>query len=254
MLFDNENREVARNYTYQFRTVAHELDKNGAEKKTTIRTYDHFNLFGHGFNRLIAKDDRNLSADDERKEEERYRKFADKWQHESEADRAKRLAKQEKDHQEDRHLRLQVPDAFDFKLLGSESVNGRDTWKVFATPRTGYRATTLLQNILKKLQGTIWVDKADYAWAKVDVEMIDDFTYGGILLRLHKGTRLQFDQLKVNDEIWLMRSRNFAASARIALFKSARINAETTFSNYRKFKTDTRVTGVSELPAAPPNP
>ena len=127
-------------------------------------------------------------------------------------------------------------------------MNGRDTWIIWLTPRPGYEPKARFGQILRKTRGTLWIDKAEYQWVKGEAELIDTFTFGGFLLRLHKGARVQFEQTKVNDEVWLLHVLNVAGSARIALLKNARADQETTFSDYRRFKVDAKITGVAEAP------
>jgi hypothetical protein len=51
---------------------------------------------------------------------------------------------------------------------------------------------------------------------------------------------------RVNDEVWLPKRIEVKASARVALVKTFRIEAETSYSNYRKFQVDSKV-----VPAEP---
>jgi hypothetical protein len=247
-------RLIRQNYTYQFRDVERDTDKSGAVKKTVIHTYDHLFLYGADHNRLIAKDDKPLNEKDEREEEKKIEKLKEKFEHESEADRQKHAAEREKEREEGRKFLKQIPDAYDFELKGSETIDGHETWVIGLTPRADFKPTVKFADILKKIRATLWVDKQEYQWVKADAQLMDDATFGLFLVRLHKGARLQFEQTKVNDEVWFMRWSRVEGSARVALFVNARGDEETTFSNYRKFKTDARITGVSEMPAAPPNP
>jgi hypothetical protein len=243
-------------YTWQFREVERDVDKDGNVKKTTINTYDHLFLYDHPHNRLIAKNDQPLSEKDEREEEKKIQKLKDEFEHESEAKRQKRHAERDKEIEESRKFLRQIPDAYDFEIKGEETVNGRDTWMIALTPRPDFKPTVKFADILKKIRATIWIDKQEYRWAKVDAQLIEDATFGLFIARLHKGARLQFEQMKVNDELWCMRWSHVEGSARIALFVNERGDEETTFSNYRKFTAEAKITGVSEMPAEtkPPQP
>src|SRR3974377_823120 len=76
---DQKNaRMIRRNYTWQFREVERDVDKDGNVKKTTIKTYDHIFLYGHGHDRLIAKDDKPINEKEEREEEKKVEKLKEK--------------------------------------------------------------------------------------------------------------------------------------------------------------------------------
>jgi hypothetical protein len=91
-----------------------------ASSKTETWTSEVLEIYGEPVERRTAKDDKPLSADEARKEDEKIQKIIDKRKNESEEDRRKRLAKEEKDRAEDRKFVLEIADAFNFRLMGSE--------------------------------------------------------------------------------------------------------------------------------------
>ena len=245
-------RMIRRNYTWQVRVAERDTDKDGNVKKTKVETFDHVFLYGRSHQRLIAKNDQPLTPKEEQEEEKKIEKLKEKSEHESDADRQKREAERDKDIEENRKFLRQIPEAYDLELKGSEQIDGHDTWVIGLTPRPDFKPTVKYSDILKKIKGTLWIDKQEYQWVKADAELIDNATFGLFLVRLHKGARLQFEQMKVNDEVWFMRWSRVEGSARVALFVNARGDEETTFSNYRKFKADAKITGVSEMPEKSP--
>jgi hypothetical protein len=64
---------------------------------------------------------------------------------------------------------------------------------------------------------------------------------GLFLARIGKGTRLSFENFRVNDEVWATKRISLKASARVALMKRLDAEQEMTFSDYRKFQTDSRI-------------
>ncbi|HEY6306291.1 MAG TPA: hypothetical protein VI488_07555, partial [Candidatus Angelobacter sp.] len=75
---DHRSLELARNYTCQQREVEKRLSKNGEVKSTEIRTYDVTFYYGEEYSRLVQKDDKPLSASDQKKEDEKLEKFLSK--------------------------------------------------------------------------------------------------------------------------------------------------------------------------------
>ena len=91
------------------------------------------------------------------------------------------------------------------------------------------------------MQGKIWITKRDYRWAKIDAEMISDFNFGVFLAKLHKGMHIQMEQTRINNEVWLPKFVRGNMDARVALH-TARLDFETTYSNYKKFGTSIKIT------------
>lgn len=244
---DHHNFEKARNYTARQREVEKQLDKHGQVKSTEIKTFDITFLSGEPYSRLIEKDDKPLGEKEQKKEDAKMEKFIARHRDESEKDREKRLAREEKTRQEGRLFLRDVINAFDFRLAGEEQIDGRSIFVIDATPRKDFHPTQPHADLLTKVQGRLWIEKSDYNWVKAEVETIDTISFGLFLARIHKGSRLVFEQTRVNDEVWLVRRMSISASARLALLKNEAIEQEDIFSNYRKFTTGTRILGMQEV-------
>ena len=86
-----------------------------------------------------------------------------------------------------------------------------------------------------------------------EAESIDTITWGVLLVRIHKGSRFSFQQLHLNDEVWLPQRFYVNGGARLALLKNESMEQEDTFSNYKKFVTSSRILpGVKEAPSEQP--
>jgi hypothetical protein len=243
---DLENEKRLRDYTYIQREEQHKLDGQGNAKKVESRTSEVLVIYGEQVERLVAKDDKPLSAEETKKEEQRIQKITDKRKNESDSDRRKRLDKEEKNREEGRKFVREIADAFTFRLIGSELLEGRDTWMLDAEPRSGYEPKSKEAKILPKLRGRIWIDKADLQWKKADVITTDTISFGLFLARVHKGTHIVFEATRVNDEVWLPKHVAFHIDVRLALLKNFNEDVEQTFSDYKKFRTDTKFTVVGE--------
>ena len=243
---DLQNDKQQRDYTYIERQEEHKLDARGNVAKTEIRTSEVLEIYGEQVEKLISKDDKPLSPREAEKEDEKIQKIIDKRKNESEGDRRKRLEKEEKAREEDRKFVLEVADAFNFRLVGSELVEGRDTWVLDAEPRPGFEPKRREAKMLTKFHGRVWIDKAEAQWVKLDITAIDTITFGLFLARIHKGTRVVVDMTKVNEEVWLPKYVEFRLDARVALLKNYREDIEQTFRDYKKFRTDSKITVVGE--------
>jgi hypothetical protein len=244
---DIENDKRLRDYTYIERDVENKLDGKGQVKSTEIKTYDVMELYGEQVQRLIEKDDKALDAKDATKEEEKIQKIVDKRKNESEVDRKKREQKEEKEREEDRKFVREIADAYNFKLVGTESLGGREAWVIDGEPRPGFVPQMKESKFLPKFHGRVWIDKSDLQLAKMDVECLDTVSWGLFLARFHKGSRLMLEQTRVNDEVWLPLHVTAKIDVRLALLKNFDVNVEQTYRDYKKFRATARIVGVGEV-------
>jgi len=238
---DQNDFRLARNYTFERREELKLLDKRGDIKKHEIKTYDVTILYDEPRSRLIRKNDKPLTDKEERKEEEKLNKLVAERKNESEEDHQKRLAKQEKERQQERAFVRDIINAYDFRIVGEDPMDGHDTYVVEAVPREDFHPTQPHADILPKLRGKIWISKEDYGCVKLEAETLDTISWGLFLLRIHRGTEFRLVQTRVNDEIWLPSRISLKASARVALFANGAIDWESNFSNYKKFTSGVRL-------------
>lgn len=243
---DLENDKKQRNYTYTERQETHHLDGKGQTKSTESETYDVMEIYGDQVQKLIEKNDKPLSTKDATKEDEKIQKLIDKRKNESEEDRKKRLAKEEKEREQGRQFVREVADAYNFKFDGVESLDGRDNYVIEGEPKPGYQPRLKEAKILLKTRFRIWIDKGDSQMKKLEVEFIDTVSFGWFLARLHKGTRAIIEQTRVNDEVWLQQHVAVKLDARVALLKNYNLDLDITDRDYKKFRTSTKILPADE--------
>ncbi len=244
---DEQNQKRTREYTYVERETQNTLDGKGSTKSTEVKTYEILEIYGEQVQRLIEKDGKPLNAKDAAKEEEKIQKIIDKRKNESDEDRRKREEKEAKQREDGRKFVREIADAYNFKLVGSEPIGGRDTWVIDGEPRPGYEPKMKDAKFLPKFHGRVWIDKGDLQLAKMDVEAIDTVAVGVFLVRVHKGTRFVLEQTRVNEEVWLPRHVTFKVDARLALLKGIRMDGDQEFRDYKKFRTSAKIVGMGEV-------
>jgi hypothetical protein len=247
---DQENDKKQRDYAYVERDEERSLDGKGRVKSTEIKTYEVMDLYGDQVQRLIAKNDKPLSEHDARKEENKIQKLMEKRKNESDKDRAKRQEKEEKDREDGRKFVGEVADAFDFRLEGTEQLDGRETYVISAEPRPGYHPHSIETGVLTKVRFRARIDKDELQWKKIDIQFIDTASFGLILARIHKGTRVVIEQTRVNDEAWLPQHIEVKLDARLALLKGLNVDFDNTYRDYKKFRSDSKLIVGAEPPDA----
>lgn len=241
---DYRNQQAMRDYTYKILSQTTDVDGTGKTKSVHSELREVVFFGGKPHRRLLAKDGKPLSAGDERREDEKATKAAQEAGKLTPAEVKKREEAAEKDRQKEREEVGDIPRAFNFTLVGEPVLEGRPVWQIRAEPRRDYKGRN--GGILRNLHGTLWIDKKDLQWVKVEAESLDTISFGLFLARLAKGAVLTFESQRVNDEVWAPRHVSAVASLRLALLKKMNARQEVTFSDYRKFRTDATVTSVGE--------
>jgi hypothetical protein len=244
---DIENDKRQKDYTYIQREEEHKLDSKGQVKSTESRTSEVMVIYGDQVERQIAKNDKPLSSKEAAKEDAKIQKIIDKRRDESDGDRKKRLEKEAKDREEGREFVRDVSEAYNFRLVGIEPLDGRDAYVIDAEPRPGFVPHHKDAKVLPKFRFRIWIDKAESQWVKLEAQCIDTVSWGLFLARIHKGSRILIETTRVNDEVWLPKHVDVKIDARLALLKGFNEDIDVTFRDYKKFRTDTKIVGMGDL-------
>jgi len=234
---DAYNFERFKNYTFLGRVEERRYGRSGDLSSKEIQTYEFMVLGDRPYGKLVERDDKPLPAKEARREQEKLDKESAKRQRESASDRAK----QDRDRAEERRYLREVPEAFVLTLQGTEQIGGRPVWIIGAQPKPGYKPKLKRAEMLAHLRGRIWVDQADYQWVKAEVEVINPISFGLGLVRLAPGSILDFDQVRVNEEVWLPAHISVRADARLVYLRKLREELDVTYRDYKKFQADSRI-------------
>ena len=237
------NEEVAQNYTYLQRLDVRALDGGGKVRHTDVKTWDVTRLEGSPYRRLIQKDDKPLPAKEEQEEQAKLRKSIESRRAETPEQRQQRLNGDAQKRKRQEEELKEIPDAFDLRLVGEETIDGEPVWVIEGTPRRGYKSKSKAAGYFLKMHGKIWVAKTDYQPVKIEAETQDNIWIGAFLVRLGKGAHVSVEYARVNNEVWLPKRVHFAGSARVLLVKGMNIATDIAFSDYKKFSTESHVVG-----------
>ena len=219
---------LAPGYSFQERDV-----ESKHNSTPTVKTYEVLMIDGSPYNRLIAINDRPLSHGDQAEEERKLRAEIRRRKHESDREHARRLAKYEKERRHDHAMLMDMVSAFDFRMIGSETVNGHDCWVLDAEPKPGYQPTDHETKVLAGMRGKLWMDKSQYQWVRVKAEVFRAVNFFGFVAKVGPGTRILLEQEPIADNLWLPKrfSVQVRASA-LGFFDESSVDDET----YRAYK------------------
>jgi hypothetical protein len=209
-----------------------ERDEDTKGGKTTSETYDAMMIDGSPYNRIIARNDKALSSEEEARQKEQLQTEYTKRANESPQQRADRIAKYQKEWNRVFVLLRNLKGAFDFQLTGEETVEGHNVYVIRATPRPDYQADSRETKILTGMQGTLWIDKETHRWVRVRAEVIKPVWFGWFIAKVEPGTQFLLEQTPQPTGIWLPKHFRMTVSASVLWHRKDYTHDET-YQDYR---------------------
>src|ERR1700722_20143036 len=256
---DNNQKAIDKmkeNYAGTKVETTFEYEGNGKPKPPEVKESTFFYLDGDEVSTLVKKDGQLLSEDERKKEEARVLKQIEEL--EKRAD--KKEKKDEKDHEEGKDDEDEVSmetflRACQFVNPRRERFRGADVLVFDFEPNVEFKPHTLMEKIITKLGGVIWIDEKALDVARIDAFFVSDVKIaGGLLANVEKGTRIILEQEFVNNEVWLPTYQEVHVDVRFLMVKGIRADESTRYSDYQKFNVNTIQTigkpkGVDDAPA-----
>ena len=219
-----------------------EFDTEGKVKKRELREATFFYLDGDEISTLVMKDGKLLSADEQKKENEKTQKRIEEHQKRQ----AKKEAKEEKAKEEGKTNEKDEPGievflrACQFVNPRRERFRGQDVLVFDFEPNPEFKPHKLEEKVVQKLAGVVWIDEKAHDVARLEAYFLGDFRIaGGLVANLQKGTSFVFEQAFVNNEVWLPTYLEAHVGVRVLLVKGIKVNVATRYSDYKKFNVET---------------
>ncbi len=187
-----------------------QLDSKGNIKKTETETKEQFFVNGVEVDRTLAKNGKDLSPDETKKEDDKVMKRTVKYSDAATAQ--KETDKQNKQLEE-------VMSAMQLQNGHREEVGGRNVLFYDIVPNPGFKAKNLNQRFAQVMQGKISVDEETGEPIDINIKSTQDLKIGGgLLANLHKGFWLHVHDHAEPDGVWLTDLAEGSGDARAALF------------------------------------
>ncbi len=184
---------------------------------------------------VIAVNDKPLSAEQQRAEEERIERFVND---------PSELRKKRKQEKEDADRTLQIvkalPDAFIFEPGGAETGTrsvgkpGDELIRLKFRPNPQYSPPTHVEQVLTGMQGIVLIDASLHRLAEIDGTLFKDVGFGwGILGHLDRGSHFLVTQGDVGNGHWDVTHMSLSFTGKVLLFRNLKIQSDEVFSDFR---------------------
>jgi hypothetical protein len=242
---------VEKDYMYRSVQTHEESDGHGGVKKTETEEYDVFWLEGVPVHRLTKKNGKELSAEEQKKENEHIDKEVAKAK--ERRSKADEKGTETDPHGHDLVTVSRLLELGSFTNARRVQLNGRDTIAVDFVGDPKAKTKNRFEDVIRDMAGTAWMDEQDRMLVKAEGRFVNNFKVGGgMVVNIQKGTSFSMEQRKVNDEVWLPAMVEGQGAARALLFFSFNGSVRAVESDYRKFKaTSTILPGMSTVEPEP---
>ena len=111
-------------YSHVETDVEVKIDSSGKQKSQTQKTFQVIMIEGSPYEKMVTLNGHPLSPADQKKEDQKLKQEVAKRRSESSSAHRTRISKFQKERNNDHLLMQQMVDAFNFTLVGEETVNG----------------------------------------------------------------------------------------------------------------------------------
>jgi hypothetical protein len=232
--------ELMKEYTCHLTSQEDKTDSKGQVTSKTVKEFEVFYVAGEEVRRLVAKDGKPLSADEKKKEDERFNKEFAKLQKRA-AEIAADPKKQKKDEDKQDAQLSDFLRALKFTNARHERFRGQDVIAVDFGPNPEYKPKKTIENIIQKVAGVVWIDEKAKDVARLEAHFSDSAKVGaGILGSVEKGSNFVFEQARINEEVWLPSYVEVHVAGRLLVVK-LKANAIDRYTDYKKFRAESTI-------------
>jgi hypothetical protein len=236
--------ETRENYTYREFIVTHELNKDGSIKKTESEESEIFFVNTHEIDRTVKKNGKELSPEEQKKEQDHVMKDVAK---------AQKTAPGQATDKNDVSV-SQLLAIMKVSNPRRETLDGRSTIAFDFTGDPHAKTHGIAQDASKKLSGTLWVDEKDREVRRMIARFDDNFHLGFGLFSVGKGSNFTFDQKLVNNELWLPTDGQAHLIAHAIGIIGYRADIAVTDNDYQKFHAEAQQQAGIKLTQPTPQP
>jgi hypothetical protein len=250
----NEDKieNILENYTYTQTNTFRELDNNGNLRVKESATFQLSFYKGNRIRRMVAKNGKPLTADEQAKEDRNVEKRIAEIEKEI-AKKEARAAKQAAEGESEEDRRISIAELLRASNLINprrERFRGRDVivFDFEPNPNFDFKNAKSFLKFFGKTAGVMWIDAQDKQVARIEAVLSDNFKVGGgLVASLKKGAAFTLENDRINNEIWLPSSADFNLSVKVFLVKGISVNQTVKYGDYQKFNSEVKESKVNEI-------
>lgn len=200
------------------------VSRKGSVTKETIQTSQ------GPLSRTIAIDGKPLTAEQNAKEDERLKKFAN----DPEARRKKQQSDKEESQREDLMVKT-LPDAFVYTYVGSErGPHGEEVVHLKFRPNPSFNPPNHETQVYLGMQGDMFIDTHARRLVKMDGSLFKEVNFGwGILGKLDPGGKFLIEQTDIGSGVWEEVNQVLKFTGKILMVKPLVVDSRDTLSDFR---------------------
>src|SRR5215475_7341258 len=130
---DQLNWMRMKDYTWQAHSLERHFDSHGNVQSTKQEKWETLILDGQPHRRMLERDGKPVSAEEQRSEEKKLDEAARKTSSETPAEKQHRLEEVERLRKREFAFLSEIPDLFDLHMEGESTVGGRRVWVISGT-------------------------------------------------------------------------------------------------------------------------
>lgn len=244
---------VLDNYAYTQEITSRELGKDGTLVEKKSETFHVTFYKGKRIRRLIAKNGKALSADEQAKVDKNVEKQLIELENKAAKKEARIATTTSGEESGDEEKRISLAELLRASVLINpryEQFRGRDVivFDFEPNPDFDFKNVKSILKFFGKTAGVIWIDAQDKQVARLEAVLADNFRVGGLLLaNMKKGAAFTIENSRVNNEIWLPSQIDLNLSVKVLLVKGININQVARYSDYRKFSTEVKEPQLEDI-------
>ena len=125
--------------------------------------------------------------------------------------------------------------AFRFHFVKSTNEDGHTIVELSFEPNPKFRSSSRIAMVFAHTRGTVWVDQPNAQLVRLAAELSEDVTYAaGLIAKIYRGGRLNFEQEEVSPGIWLPTHTSYDIEGRKFVFGTVSIHERIDASGYRR--------------------
>jgi hypothetical protein len=183
-------------YVYRKRSLLERMDSAGKTLKTEEKVYEVTLIAGLPVNRLVKVQGRELGPEELARENAKEEKFRQRFV----STDAKKVAA--------RREGLVTPELlgrYDFVVASRMMLSNRSTLVLTFKPKAGdLPSSTLMDKLLNRMAGTLWIDEADADTARVEARLVEPMHLGwfGWLASLSQ-CEVSLERQRMPEGVWI---------------------------------------------------